>query len=318
MNGKKYINKIIDLLSYLSSQIETAGGLHLYDRHIHSEDFFKRFLNLLYGYELVNVNLSEPNFPAIDLGDKNAKKCIQVTSDSSPAKIRKTIALFNENRLYEEYAGLTILIITKKGSYARTVFDTGGMFDFDIKRDIIDKEDIIKEVAAYPNIEDIKKVCEFLEDELDRPGQNGNPSNEVETIMDLVAFLSDGRGDGEETVTGDPDPEKKIMQRFASESDHLKTQIQEYLPLYHIARKEAESKLGLDKAMIILIRRFLMDKSLSILESCDQNPKKALEELVDYFAKELKDSGKHYDHGAIKYYLLQEIINCNVFPNPVR
>lgn len=316
MNGKKYIDSIVDLLSALEVEIRTAGGLHLYDRHKHCEDFFKRFFNLLYGYNLINVNFMNGNFPAIDLGDAKLKKCIQVTSDSSTRKIQETIATFISKNLYEHYDNLTILIITQKKDYNAKSFDTKSKFNFDPKRDIMDKEDLIKEIAAYDNLDKIKRVYEFLQKELGAEKSNTTAS-EVETIMDFISFLSESREDEKDVPTSDPDPERKIMQRFANHAAYLRQELQDYIPIYQTARIEAENKLGLDKAMVTLIRRFLMDKSVVALESSNQDPKKALEELVSYFASDLSKNGKTYDYGAIRYYLLQEIIRCNVFPNPL-
>lgn len=45
---------------------------------------------------LVNKNLTSVNFPAIDLADEITKVAVQVTSNASPAKIKKTISAFEK------------------------------------------------------------------------------------------------------------------------------------------------------------------------------------------------------------------------------
>ena len=37
--------------------------------------------------------------------------------------------------------------------------------------------------------------------------------------------------------------------------------------------------------------------------------------IVKHFEKELSENGKNYDYCAIKFYRMDEMIKCNVFPN---
>ena len=67
--------------------------------------------------------------------------------------------------------------------------------------------------------------------------------------------------------------------------------------------------------MIGKIVGFLKQISLRFLSENDNNPMLALNKLTDYFETALKQSTKHYDHNAIRYYLIAEIPRCNVFPN---
>ena len=41
----------------------------------------------------------------------------------------------------------------------------------------------------------------------------------------------------------------------------------------------------------------------------------ALNKLVIYFETKLSANGKKYDRSAIKFYLVNEMIKCRVFPN---
>ncbi|OGD84135.1 hypothetical protein A2572_03350 [Candidatus Collierbacteria bacterium RIFOXYD1_FULL_40_9] len=316
MKSQEYITKIIDLLGVLAYQVDSAGGLHLYDKHKHCEELFRKIFNLTYSYNLVNINVTEDeNFPAIDLADSDEGKCIQVTSDPSATKIKKTIKIFCKKKLYETYPKLNIYIISKRKSSYRKDFVTTGGFIFDKNKDIRDKEDLIKDIAGL-SIEKIQEIWEMLEQELGS-GAVTSVANEVETIMDLINFLSDNKSGKEIKMSDDPDPKKKIMERFAEYSDYLKQQIVDFIPVYQNARQQAESKLGVDKAMVTLMRYFLMDRSIKFLDQNNQDPKKALDSLVEYFETQMSKGGKRYDYGAIRYYLVQEIINCNVFPNPI-
>lgn len=49
--------------------------------------------------------------------------------------------------------------------------------------------------------------------------------------------------------------------------------------------------------------------------NANNNPTKALDTLVEYFENKLSTNGKKYDRMAIKFYLVNEMIKCSVFPN---
>ncbi len=48
----------------------------------------------------------------------------------------------------------------------------------------------------------------------------------------------------------------------------------------------------------------------------ENNPKMALDELIYHFENEISTLNTEYDKQAIEFYLLDELLNCNVFPNP--
>jgi hypothetical protein len=59
----------------------------------------------------------------------------------------------------------------------------------------------------------------------------------------------------------------------------------------------------------------LKDESDIILTKENNNPKLALHSLVELFYGKLSSNGVTFDKQAIKFYLLDELIKCNVFPN---
>ena len=64
-----------------------------------------------------------------------------------------------------------------------------------------------------------------------------------------------------------------------------------------------------------IISDFLKDESDIILTKENNNPKLALHSLVELFYGKLSSNGVTFDKQAIKFYLLDELIKCNVFPN---
>lgn len=316
MKRKDYLNSIITLLAQLKAEVELSNRISFHDINIVAEDFFRDFLNLIYDYNLVNINIIEKeNFPAIDLGDKSKSTAIQVTSDSTSTKIKYTIKQFIEKGLFKDYRTLIIILLKKKRKYSAK-FDTQDLFVFKKNDHIKDIDDLIRDIRNLKT-EHIRQIHNFLERELGGKGVGNieTIANEVETIMSLIEYLSDEKNLDIQELSSNPDPEEKIFKRFSDYTDFLKREIQEYIPMYENKRKEAESVMGLDSIKSKSIRMYLQVKSDSVLRECNCNPKTALDRLTILFEQNLSKAGKSYNHGAIRYYLIDQIIQCNVFPN---
>lgn len=318
MNRKMLVESIIERLGLLKHRISTYNQAGLFDIDNFSEDFFQRLLNLVFGYNLINVNTVEKkNFPAIDLGDVGQKVAFQITADSSKAKINETIKLFIEKGLYKKYTHLQILVLKNKTNFRENNFNTDSKFNFDHSKDIFDIDDLVT-LIRQKSVPELELVHKFLTEELvdkSEKEQTKTIAREVETIMDLIQLLSLYDGKIDDTINESPDPEKKIYKRFKDYSEFLVNEIQELLPKYANARMEAIDKMGLDTLSTKHIVLYLKAKSDAVLIESKGDPKLALITLTNYFESKLGEGGKTYEYNAIRYYLIQEIINCNVFPN---
>ncbi len=314
MNREAYLKIIADSLGTLSNQVELRNSINLLDINIILEDFFKDFLNLIYGYELINLNIIEKNTSAIDLVDKNIKLAIQVTSDNSSTKINKTINKFIEKELYKQYHKLQFLILIKKRNYTKT-FETNNLFTFN-KDDIIDFRDILHDIKEK-DTEHLLNISNFLEKEvfIKVNKKRKSQANEIETIIDLIEYLSSNKEMPKKNITTITDPNDKINRRFKKYADFLKKLYADLVGLYGNAVAEAHKAISLDDVKNMVIRLYLRDISNRYLEETGGNPKLALENLTQNFEDQLSNSGKKYDKMAIKFYLISETIKCNVFPN---
>ena len=295
MNKEVYLKNVAESLALLSREVSILNAVNLYDINIVAEDFFPGLLNLIYGYELKNANYLEKNAPAIDLVDPKNRIAVQVTSDNSSTKIKHTIEEFNKNKAYQSYDRLIVLILTQKKKYSSN-FDTQGMFSFEKERDIWDVEKLMQDVRELET-EQIKAISNYLSAELCNKyyiSQHRKVKKPCETTVD---------------------PEYKIYKRFRDFADRL---IAEYTTLYTIygeALKIVNETLGIDEAQDIIIMFYLQDISVQFLEEEQDNPIAALNKLVTYFETKLSANGKKYDRSAIKFYLVNEMIKCRVFPN---
>ena len=314
MNKEVYLKNIAENLALLSREVSILNAVNLYDINIIAEDFFPGLLNLIYDYELKNANHLEKNAPAIDLIDQKSRIAVQVTSDNSSTKIRHTIEEFNKNQAYHLYDRLVILILTQKKNYSSN-FDTQGLFAFEKERDIWDVEKLIKDIRELKT-DKIKEISDYLSEELYNKyySMRKTQASEVNTIIDLIAYISQHRrvNKSRETTV---DPEYKIYKRFRNFADKLITEYTTLYTIYGEALNVVNETQGIDEAQDIIIMFYLQDISVQFLEEEHDNPIAALNKLVTYFEDKLSTNGKKYDRSAIKFYLVNEMIKCRVFPN---
>ncbi|MCD2348539.1 SMEK domain-containing protein [Clostridium guangxiense] len=314
MNKEIYLKNVAESLALLSKQVELLNAVNLYDINIIAEDFFTGLLNLIFGYKLKNANVVEKNAQAIDLIDEENKISIQVTSDNSSTKIKHTIHEYIDNKSYEKYDRLIVLILTRKKKYSNP-FDTNNTFIFDKGSDILDIKDLIKSIRGL-EIEKIREINDFLGRELcDKVySAKETQANEIDTIIDLIEYISKHK-EVKKKIDSEVDPEYKIFKRFKDFSERLISEYTTLYTLYGDAIETINETIGIDEAQDIIIMFYLQDISMQFLDETNDNPIKALNKLVGYFEDKLSVNGKKYDRAAIKFYLVNEMIKCRVFPN---
>jgi hypothetical protein len=165
---QQVIAYIIDNLAFSSTSISQENVIGLFDSNRVAQGFFCSLFDKIFGYknlkELDKLN-GIVNYPAIDIADKEARIAFQITTDSSSAKIKDTIVKFNNNRLYEDYDRLVVLIIGNKINYT-TTFDTESKFTFDKANDIWDDSDLARAINNIDDMDSLNDIQEFLKNEL--------------------------------------------------------------------------------------------------------------------------------------------------------
>jgi hypothetical protein len=117
MNRSKYFDYIEQKLCELAYRLEVRGGLNLLNLHLHSENFYLHLFNILFGWELENINVVNQNASAIDLIDKKNGIVIQVSSTATKQKIE--LALAKDLSIYKGYS-FKFISISKDASHLRT------------------------------------------------------------------------------------------------------------------------------------------------------------------------------------------------------
>lgn len=164
MNRDIYIAKIKTLLNILKSEIKDSGKLNLLDINVHAEDFFRDLLNLIYGWQLQNLNQWNLNAAGGDLWYDYGKIVIQVSSTATKDKIQSSIDKLSA----EKFAGYRFKFLRIDGDVIKLrkeLYNTHDGIVFDPSTDIIDISSLIKEITHLP-IDSLSQVFELCVKEI--------------------------------------------------------------------------------------------------------------------------------------------------------
>src|SRR6266852_4456498 len=148
-------------LAALRAYIEPGGSLNLTDINVQAEDFVAGLLNAIHGWGLVNTNKATANYPCIDLIDETRKIGVQVTSETTSAKVSDTVDCLNTNNLAGRLSQLMVFMVVKKqGHY--TVKATCPGVAFNWQDNVIDFDDALKSAQAISDLTHLKRVHQFV------------------------------------------------------------------------------------------------------------------------------------------------------------
>ena len=139
-------------------------------------------------------------------------------------------------------------------------------------------------------------------------------ASEIDTIIDLIEYISIHKKVNKK-IDSVIDPEYKIYKRFRAFAGKLVSDYTSMYSVYNSSLKIVNESLGIDEAQDIIIMLFLQEMSIKFLDETADDPVAALDRMVEYFDDKLSANGKEYDKAAIRFYLINEMIKCNVFPN---
>lgn len=314
LKRKADLDRITEILSYLKSQVELSNPGNLTDTNIYAENFYRDFLNVVFGYNLSNINILDPNSAAIDLGDEDNKIAIQVTSTSDLTKARNTVKKYNHKNLHKKYDTLIILNIAMKKKHKSQLLGDANKHQLDTSSDIWDISDLIKEIGDK-SVEKVSEIRTFLEGQVTFENTASLPK-EIETFQALIALLSDeNHADAGSGFIEEPDPKGKIEDRFSDHTEFLKNEYKELYTEYGAVVSDVFKNEDLGQVRLRRLRLHLKTHSDKVLSDCEGNAKKALEVLVKDFEERLTLLKIEFDSSAIRFFLINELIKCNVFPN---
>ena len=164
MNRDIYVTKIKTLLNILKGEIKDSGKLNLLDINVHAEDFYRDLLNLIYCWQLQNMNQWNQNAAGGDLWYDDGKIVIQVSSTATKDKIQSSIDKLSA----EQFAGYRFKFLRIDGDVIKLrkeSYDTHDDIAFDPSVDIIDISTLLKDII-HLGIDSLIKVYELCVKEI--------------------------------------------------------------------------------------------------------------------------------------------------------
>lgn len=183
LNREVFYKYIEEHLLLLAIRTEKAGKLNVLDLHLHSENFYRDFLNRLYGFNLKNANAALQNIDSIDLIDRINKIAIQVSATNTKQKIVHSLS----GDTIQELKGYTFkfLSIAKKAENLKNkTYATPDGVAFDPATDIYDVDSLLKHIQDLDTPQ-LKSLYEFIKQELG----NEESMAKIESDLSLVVRL---------------------------------------------------------------------------------------------------------------------------------
>lgn len=185
MNRSAYYSYIEEKLNLLSVRVINNGKLNMLNLHMHSENFYLHFFNLLYGYQLENLNQSLQNVEAIDLIDNTNMFIIQISSTSTKQKIESSL----EKDILKQYSSYTFkfISIAKDATMLRNkTYTNKHSISFTPSRDIYDIQTILNSIISF-DIDKQKEIYQFIKKELGNEIDVVKLDSNLATIINILA-----------------------------------------------------------------------------------------------------------------------------------
>ena len=185
MQREEYIQYILAKLTQLVYRIEVAGKLNLHNSNIFSENFFRDFFNLLYGWQLINQNSKTHNATAIDLIDDTNKIAILVSATKTKNKIDSTLAKI-DTATYHDYNVKFIFIVNNAQELKNKLYKSPQEVSFNPDSDIYDIQRIMKDINDLQTSE-LTTLYDFIKNELGKSIDNVDIESDLVKVIKILA-----------------------------------------------------------------------------------------------------------------------------------
>jgi len=313
MNRQEIFNFIEEKLSFLAYRIEMRGGLNILDLHLHSENFYLHFLNLLFEWNLQNLNTVDRNSAGIDLIDIFNKIIVQVSATATRQKVES--ALSKDISKYNDYK-FKFVSISKDAKKLRTqIFSNPHNLIFYPAMDIFDIQSLLSTINSM-KIDQIEKIYDLLKNELKSEPDPEKIESNLTTIIKILS--KEDWSNGMMAIETIPfDPEVKISY---NQLERAKVLIDDYKVHFHRIGKIYSDfdKQGVNKSISIL--NGIRTEYLRLGEKI--NPDDRFFSIIDRVIQKIRKSANYTDIPdeeltlCVQIIIVDAFIRCKIFKNP--
>lgn len=318
MNRTKYYDYISNKLNTLSLEIINNGKLNILHLNMHSESFYQYLFNLLYSYELRNLNESLQNVEAIDLIDDKEKVVIQVSATSSKQKIESSL----EKDLLKKYSNYRFKFISiAKDSkdlielLEKKDYKNPHSIAFNPRNDIYDITSILN-IILLADIDKQKEIYQFIKKELSDEVDIVKLDSNLATVINILAKEEWDNANKYDTTNSFEIERKITFNELISAKDIIK----EYEIYYgRVDKKYFElDSLGYNKSNSVLAtikREYLKLKG-------KQNSDDIFFSIIEKIQEKILNSANYVQipidelELCIDILVVDAFIRCKIFENP--
>jgi len=313
MNRRVYFDFIESKLSYLAYRLDARGRLNILDMNLHSENFYKDFLNLLFGWKLENLNVVQRNAAGIDLVDTENRIVMQVSATATKQKVESSLS--KDLKDYSGYSFKFISISKDAGNLRKMKFDNPHHLAFTPSSDIYDITSLLKEINDL-QIDHFKRVYDFIRKELKREPDPEKVESNLTTIINILS--RENWRQATSSIEAIPfEIEEKIS---FNELDKARVLIDDYKIHYHrIDRIYSEfNRQGVNKNLSIL--NGIRSEYLAL--DTDITPDQVFFSIIDKVIKIIRDSANYTSMPkeelelSVQILVVDAFIRCKIFKNP--
>lgn len=319
MQRKNYFDYVEEKLAILSIRVKNRGKLNILDVHMHSENFYRDFINLLYGWSLENANNRLQNIEAIDLIDDNVKLIVQVSATATKTKINNSLS----KKSIEEYAkrGYTfkfVSIAENADQLRQQKYNNLYNIGFNPKKDIYDISSLEKDILNL-KLQKLEEVYQFIKAELGNMPDCVRFNSDLTTIINILAEVKLDENEPLGNINMF-EIDKKIE---FNKLDIAASIIDDYKIFYNQVEKKYREfdKMGLNKSMPVLqsLKKMYID---ALLKNKYDNSDLLFVGLIDEVKEIVINSSNYFDisketlEACASLLVVDAFMRCKIFKNP--
>ena len=319
MQRKNYFDYVEEKLAILSIRVKNRGKLNILDVHMHSENFYRDFINLLYGWSLENANNRLQNIEAIDLIDDNVKLIVQVSATATKTKINNSLS----KKSIEEYAkrGYTfkfVSIAENADQLRQQKYNNLYNIGFNPKKDIYDISSLEKDILNL-KLQKVEGVYQFIKAELGNMPDCVRFNSDLTTIINILAEVKLDENEPLGNINMF-EIDKKIE---FNKLDIAASIIDDYKIFYNQVEKKYREfdKMGLNKSMLVLqsLKKMYID---ALLKNKYDNSDLLFVGLIDEVKEIVINSSNYFDisketlEACASLLVVDAFMRCKIFKNP--